>query len=202
MPAKAPSQERKDDREDDREALDKTRAQLHERLTVPPRHADGTRVNAPGEDMRPPRVRAADRGLAPRTPAQIAAVMDPQEWACRSQEHSWAQMLPGADKIQRGMRFSAAGGGNVLQVDDCLHDCGRYRETLLQNGFMIVSRTYGTRPGYRHTIVHRDEAMTKGEMRRGTLSGNSKLIKKAVREDTAARKAAAREAKAAAKAAT
>jgi hypothetical protein len=176
-----------------------TREELHDRLTVPPRHADGTRVNAPGEDLRPPRVRAAGEGLAPRTREQILAVMDAQEWACRSQEHSWPQLLAGATEPPAGMRFSAAGAGNVLQADDCLHDCGRYRETLLQNGYMIVSRTYGTRPGRRHTVVHRDEAMTKGEMRQSTLSANAKLIKAAVKADTAARKAADREAKAARK---
>jgi len=169
-----------------------TREDLHDRLAVPPKHADGTPVNAPGEDLRPPRVRAADEGRAPRTQAQIYAAMDPQEWACRSQEHHWSQLVPGMTELPRGMRFSAAGAGQVRQEDDCLHNCGRYRETIYDRNFAVVSRTYGTRPGYRHTVIHRDEAMTKGQMRGDTLGSNKKLIKAAVRATTAEARAAAK----------
>jgi hypothetical protein len=183
-------------------SADEDRAALRARLSIPPGEtAEERAARGPGEDLRPPRVRAADEGLAPRTQAQIAAVMDPQEWACRSQEHSWPQLVPGADEIPAGMRVSAAGQGNVLFEEDCLHDCGRFRETLTQQGFIVIWRRYGTRPGYRHTVVHRDETMTKGAMREYTLGSNSKLITRAVKADTAARKAREREARAAAKAA-
>ena len=164
-----------------------SREDLRDRLSVPPRHADGTRVNSPGEDLRPPRERAADEGRGPRTQAQIQSDMDPQEWACRSQEHSWPQLLPGASKLPEGMRVSPAGRGDVLFTEDCLHDCGRYRETLTERGFVLVWRRYGTRKGYRHTVIHRDETLTKAAMREGTLGSNKKLIGQAVRD---ARKAA------------
>jgi hypothetical protein len=160
-------------------------AERHDQLAIPP-----PGVNAPGEDLRPPAVRAADENLAPRTPEQIASVMDPQEWACRSQEHSWPQLVPGADEIPKGMRISAAGRGNVLFEEDCLHYCGRYRETLTQQGWVVVWRRYGTRPGYRHTVVHRDEAMTKSSMREHTLSSNEELITKAVEKSATETRAA------------
>lgn len=177
------------------------RAALRERLTGADTPLENRRARGPGEDLTPPAEREAAEGLAPRTQAQIASEMDPQEWACRSQEHSWPQLVPGATEVPRGMRFSAAGSGNVRQTDDCLHDCGRYRETVLANGFVVVSRTYGTRPGYRHTVVHRDESMTKAGMREHTLGSNAKLIRRAVKEATAETRAAARETKAQDKAA-
>lgn len=168
------------------------REDLRDRLSVPPQHTDGTRVNAPGEDLRPPRERLADEGRAPRTRAQIYNEMDPQEWACRSQEHQWAQLAPGADKLPNGMRVSAAGRGQLLFEWDCLHGCGRYREELTDRNFGIVWRRYGTRRGKRHTVVHRDESMTKAEMREDTYAGNKKLITQAVREAKAAARAAAK----------
>jgi len=175
---------------------DEARADLRHRLSIPP-----PGVNAPGEDLTPPAERAARDGLAPRTRAQILAEMDPQEWACRSQEHSWPQLVPGAARLPRGMRVSPAGSGNVLFTEDCLHDCGRYRETLTERGFIVVWRRYGTRPGRRHTVVHRDESMTKTEMREDVYTSNKKLLAQAVRDATAAAKAAAREQAARAKAA-
>lgn len=177
-----------------------SREELHDRLTVPPhRPGQQERVNAPGEDLRPPAVRAADEGLGPRTREQIFAVMDAQEWACRSQDHRWAQLVPGAKELPEGMRVSAAGAGNVMFEWDCLNGCGRYRKELCQNGYIVVSRTYGTRPGHRHTVIHRDETMTKTTMREGVYAGSSKMLDKAVRADTAARRAEARAAAKAAK---
>jgi hypothetical protein len=169
-----------------------TREDLHDRLAVPPRRPDGSRATAPGEDLTPPRERAAREGRAPRTRAQIAAEMDPQEWACRSQEHSWPQLVPGADELPRGMRVSAAGRGQVLFESDCLHGCGRFREELTDRNFGIVWRRYGTRKGHRHTVVHQDETMTKAEMREGTYGASKALIRDAVRESRNAARAAAR----------
>ena len=166
------------------------REDLRDRLSVPPKHADGTRVNAPGEDLRPPRERAADEDRAPRTLDQIAAEMDPQEWACVSQQHWWPQLVPYATELPRGMHVSAAGGGDVLFTEDCLHDCGRFRETLTQRGFIVIWRRYGTRPGKRHVVIHRDESMTKAQMREHTMGSNKKVIAAAVREARAAAKAA------------
>jgi hypothetical protein len=150
------------------------------------------RLEAAGEDLTPPRERAAREALAPRTPAQIQADMDPQEWACRSQEHSWAQLLPGATEIPDGMRVTAAGRGQVRFEMDCLHGCGRFREELTDGRFTIISRRYGTRPGHRHVVVHRDETMSKAQMREGTYGSNKKLLQQAVREARAAAREAAR----------
>ena len=176
-------------------ATDKTgresRDDLRARLSGADTPLEDRQNRGRGEDLRPPAVRAADEGLAPRTRAQIFSVMDPQEWACRSQEHSWAQLAPGATELPRGMRFSAAGAGQVLQEDDCLHGCGRFRESLYDRNFALVWRRYGTRPGHRHTVVHRDELMTKAEMREDTLGSNKKLIGQAVRAAKAEAKAAA-----------
>jgi|ERR1051325_8579672 len=169
-----------------------SREDLRHRLSGADTPLEDRQNRGPGEDLRPPAERAADEGRAPRTKAQIFSQMDPQEWACRSQEHSWPQLLPGADELPRGMRFSAAGGGAIRQEDDCLHDCGRYRETVYDRHFAVVSRTYGTRPGKRHTVIHRDEAMTKAEMREDVLSTSRKLIRQVVKETTAAAKAAAK----------
>lgn len=148
------------------------------------------RLSEAGEDLTPPRERAAREGTAPRTRAQIAAEMDPQEWACRSTEHSWAQLGPSAIEIPAGMQVRAAAGGNVLVEWDCLHDCGRYREELCTRNLEIIERRYGTRRGYRHVVIHRDEAMTKAEMREGTYASNKKLLRQAVRDAKAAAKAA------------
>jgi hypothetical protein len=139
------------------------------------------RLEAAGEDLTPPRERAAKERRGPRTQAQIAAEMDPQEWACRSQEHSWPQLVPNADRLPEGMRVSAAGRGQLLFTDDCLHDCGRYRETLTDRHFRPIWRRYFTRPGKRHTVIHQDEAMTKSEMRQGTLLTNRELITEAAK---------------------
>lgn len=154
---------------------------------------DRDRLEAAGEDLTPPAERAARTLQAPRTRAQIASEMDPQEWACRSQEHSWPQLLPNATRLPAGMRLSAAGRGNVLFEEDCLHDCGRFRETLTERGFSVVWRRYGTRPGYRHVVVHRDEAMTKAEMRQETYGSNARLIREAVRQDSARQREQARQ---------
>jgi hypothetical protein len=177
------------------------REDLRHRLSIPP-----PGVNAPGEDLTPPAERAARDGRAPRTRAQIYNEMDPQEWACRASEHYWPQLVPGATELPPGMRVSAAGAGNVLFEADCLHGCGRYREELTERGFIVISRRYGTRPGHRHTVVHRDESMTKTEMREDVYGANKKLLEKAVKAATAAARQAARdqaaEARAAAKAAS
>jgi hypothetical protein len=151
------------------------------------------RLSEAGEDLRPPRERLADEGRAPRTRAQIQAAMDPQEWACRSAEHSWAQLVPGAVKVPEGMRVFAAAGGNVVIEWDCLHDCGRYREELCTRNLEIVERKYGTRPGYKHVVIHRDETMTKAAMREGVYSSNRKLLRQAVRDAKAAAKAEVQE---------
>ena len=174
---------------DDRARPGETRADVRERL------------EAAGEDLTPPAERAAREELAPRTRKQIMAEMDPQEWACRSQEHSWPQLAPGAVRIPRGMRVSPAGSGNVLFEEDCLHDCGRYRLTVTERGFIVVWRRYFTRPGRRHTVVHRDESMTKTEMREDVYAANAKLLAQAVRESAAAARQAAREQAAAARSA-
>lgn len=155
------------------------------------RQAVRERLEAAGEDLRPPRERAAGEGRGPRTRAQIQSDMDPQEWACRSQEHSWPQLLPGATVLPEGMRVSAAGQGNIRFEADCLHGCGRFRVELVSRGLAIISRDYGTRPGYRHVVIHRDETMTKAAMREGTYGSNRKLIQGAVREAKAAAKAGA-----------
>lgn len=139
------------------------------------------RLEAAGEDLTPPRERAAEEGRGPRTRAQVFAEMDPQEWACRSQDHRWPLLLPGATRIPEGMRVSAAGQGNVLFEADCLNGCGRYREELTERGFALVWRRYGTRKGHRHTVIHRDEALTKAEMRGEVYGSNRALIREAVR---------------------
>ena len=181
--------------------LQEDRSDLRHRLTGADTPLEDRINRGPGEDLTPPRERAALEGTGPRTRAQIFAEMDPQEWACRSQEHSWPQLVPGADKLPPGMHVSAAGQGNVLFEEDCLHGCGRFRETLTQRGFVIIWRRYGTRPGHRHVTVHRNESMTKAEMREDTFSSSRKLIQAAVRESKAVAREAVKVAKEAAKAA-
>ena len=85
----------------------------------------------------------------------------------------------------------------MLFEEDCLHGCGRYRETLTSRGFIVVDRRYGTRPGRRHTVIHRDEGMTKTEMREDVYAANKKMLARAVKDANAAAKAAGREARAA-----
>lgn len=165
----------------DQDRLRETRADVRRRLTGDGQTREERARRGPGEDLTPPAERAAREGRGPRTKAQIFGEMDPQEWACRSQEHHWPQLLPGATEIPRGMRVSAAGRGNVLFEEDCLHDCGRYRETLTERGFAVVWRRYGTRKGRRHTVIHQDETLTKAEMRESTLSASKDLIRAAIR---------------------
>ena len=158
------------------------------------------RLEAAGEDMRSPAVRLADEGRAPRTPAQIQSEMDEQEWACRSQEHSWPQLRPGATRLPQGMRVSPAGSGNVLFEADCLHGCGRFREELTDRGLVVIDRRYGTRKGHRHVVVHRNETMTKAQMRGATYGSLKTLIRQAVKDAREEARAAAAEARETAKA--
>lgn len=168
-----------------------SRDDLRNRLSGDSTPLEDRQNRGPGEDLRPPRERLADEGRAPRTRAQIQAAMDPQEWACRSAEHSWAQLVPGAVRVPEGMRVFAAAGGNVVIEWDCLHDCGRYREELCTRDLAIIERKYGTRPGYKHVVIHRDETMTKAAMREGVYDSNRKLLRQAVRDAKAAAKAGA-----------
>lgn len=169
-----------------------TRENLRERLTGADTPLEDRQDRGPGEDLTPPAERAAREGQGPRTQAQIFAEMDPQEWTCRSTEHSWAQLGPGAIEIPPGMRVFAAAGGNVMVEWDCLHDCGRFREELCTRNLEIIERRYGTRPGRRHTVIHRDESMTKAEMRQAVYGSNKKLISQAVRISAEGAKAAAK----------
>jgi hypothetical protein len=178
--------------------LKETREDLRNRLTGADTPLADRASRGPGEDLTPPRERAAREGRAPRTAAQIMAEMDPEEQACRGQEHTWPTLKPNAPELPRGMSVSAAGGGCVLIREDCLNDCGRYRETLTgPRGFYDSGgdRRYATRRGRRHTVIHRDEAVPKSVLRKGTFDTNAALFREAAKASSEAMKAEAKAAR-------